>query len=185
MPNTLLRQAYETAVSNPKLFRQASWMTDDGRADLAGLITIQAGFTVLEEAPVDAEPTIEPYVSNGQQVGLVSHIAASLTGITVEEGAVLWQPLLTLDQINHLIIRLEADEAIYETLSLPDIAYQHSWTRGYTIQTAAHRRTTFSRLGDTTQVRHHMTRGDALEYARAVAASRGMTYRDRHDIIGA
>lgn len=167
-----LRFALNHIKANPREWDQSLWFCDT-TACLAGHLVLLDGWEPIEDEDGD-----EGYhIINGDQTGTVDSIACSIAGILGEEGDVLWNGDNSLDQLEALIRRLEADQAIYGTMSQPISAWQHCWTnsRG-TVIAAAHRRTSYIRVGrDVIERKDHDSRTEAAEYAYACTAGMSLT----------
>lgn len=165
-----LRIGVEHIRNNPREWDQSLWFCGT-TACLAGHIVTRAGWSPIEDEDGDEGF----HISDGRDISTVDVMACTIAGILHEEGDVLWNGTNTLDQLDTLVRRLEADQAIYGTMSQPVSAWQHCWTnsRG-TVMAAAHRRTSYVRIKrDVIQRLDHASREEAMEHAFACTA--GMT----------
>lgn len=161
-----LRNTLEYIKAHPREWDQSLWFCGT-TACLAGHLVARDGWE-----PVEDEDGDEGFhVANGDRVGTVDTIACEISGILHPEGDVLWNGTNTLDMLDMLIRRLEADQAIYGTLSQPVSAWQQCWTNFHgTVVAAAHRRTSYVRIGGCVQRLDHDSHEDAVQHALASTA---------------
>lgn len=169
-----LRATLEYVKTHQQEYDPTVWFSGT-TADIAGHLVLRAGWTPLETD----ELRISPPVVKGDKARAVHLVAAELAGVSVWEGQCLWTATATIDRLETMVRRLEADQSIYELLSLPTTAFQHAWTNSRDrIMVAAHRRTSYFRIGDTIEIKDWDGRYDAVEYARAVATGRILTHHE-------
>lgn len=171
-----LREALEYIKRNPQEYDPTLWFSGT-TADLGGHLVMRAGWTPNE----DADPGFAPVVHhpNAEKGRYVHFVACEIAGISPWEGHCLWSATNTVTDLERMVGHLERDEAIFELLSLPTDAYQHAWTNSQDrILVAAHRRTSYVRLGSLIQIEHWDSRRDALDHALSCARGRILT---RHD----
>jgi PAS domain-containing protein len=177
---TQARDALAHIEAHPDQWDQDTWICGT-TACLAGWIVLRNGWT-----PLDSQE--DPDWMDVQDVSLVVDpdggidqcpaAASRILGILPEEGDCLWESTNTLTDLHRLVGRLEADQAVYETPNLRPVSYEHSWVdRDGRVQVAAHRRTTYERLGGCTRRLDHDTRADALAHAQLAAAGRALEQR--------
>lgn len=158
-----LRNAVEYIRKNPREWDQSLWFCGT-TACLAGHLVALDGWEPLEDEDGDEGF----HIINGDQIGTVDTIACEIAGILHQEGEVLWNGANGLQTLDMLVRRLEADQAIYGGLSQPVQAYQLCFTNFYgTVVAAAHRRTSYVRIGNCTQRLDHYSHAEAVNHVRA------------------
>lgn len=173
-----LRTALEYIKAHPDEWDQSTWFCGT-TACLAGHIALLDGW----EPTDDYQPGLGYHVINGDTVDAVDAVAADILGISRIEGGVLWDSRNTLAQLEHHTLRLEADRAIFANALWPQEAWQHCWTdSSHRVQVAAHRRTSYVRIGLVTRVEDWDSRAEALDHAEACAQGRLLTYHHNYDL---
>lgn len=177
-----LRATLEWIKANPRNWDQSAWFCGTA-ACLGGHLVLRAGWQIAEQ-----DNSIGGFlvVSPQGQVEEVDTVAARLAGITMNEGFTLWNSTNTLDQLEEHLSRLENDLAIYQTMSARKEAWQHCWTnRDEQVTVAAHRRSSYERIGGCMRRLDHDTRAAAIDYAETCARGMILTHHHRHGLLPA
>lgn len=173
-----LRTALEHIKANPDEWDQSTWFCGTA-ACLAGHIVLRDGWE-----PIDYDHrNLAYHISKDGAVEEVDAVASRILGIMPIEGAVLWDSRNTLQSLETHTHRLEADRAIYPSAFFPRHAWQHCWTDATNrVQVAAHRRTSYVRIGGCVRIEDWDSRAEALDYAEACAQGRLLTYHHNYDL---
>lgn len=187
-----LRSALEYIKEHPREWDQTLWFCGTaaclgghivlraGWSVLGGHIAPRAGWSVVGQEDAFSFRVVSP---DGEQVDDVDEVASRIVGLSRREGLVLWNSTNTLAQLEEYTARLEADQGIYESMAAFPDSWQHCWTTSDDrVQVAAHRRTSYERIGECVRRLDWDSRAHALDYAETCARGRTLTYHHNYDL---